>query len=177
MSTRSAGWTRWVTVALLATTGCRAVLQTAVVGAALVVGTAGFVGYGVYKGGAAIVSGVGSAGSAVAGTVKKGHKAVVISRGTLKAQFEHEIAEIHPAAIAVMRESGFTRITGDHDALQGSIQARTSSGDEVLVNLTLVEKGLTAVKIRIGDGNLKQSEYLYDEILARINAEDGGDES
>ncbi|CAA6678590.1 MULTISPECIES: DUF3568 family protein [unclassified Lentimonas] len=149
-------------------TSCRLLVNTAVVG----VGVVGLAGYGVYKGGEAVVSTVGDAGSAVGDAVGGTHDSVVVSRGTLKMKSKYSVTLLYHAASKACQNAEFNSITGQKDALSGQVHAKTSSNENVLVTLEMLEKGVTAVQIRIGDGNLKQSEYLYDQMLTLL-----GDES
>ncbi len=165
--------------------GCRLVVGTAVVGTYVVVGAAGLAGYTVYKGGEAVVSTVykggeavvstvGSVGSSATDSIQRRQEAVAVSRGTLKAKCDYTIAELYPATMIALEEAGFEDIAGRQDALTGTIQARAPSSGNVTVEFELLSKELTALKIRVGGGNLEQSEYLYDRILSTAAASKGG---
>jgi hypothetical protein len=165
-------------VALVLTTAvtlgsCRLIVGTVAVGAAVVVGTVGLVGYTVYKGGEWVVKGVASVGSSTGKAVKDKHNQIVVSRGTLKAKIQHPIGVLYPAAEAVMKESGFLGVRGAWDSLIGRLTAKTSSGESVSVKLELLKENLTAIEILVGSGNLKQSEFLYDRILSTAAKETG----
>lgn len=175
-------------IVITAFTGCKAVLGTAVVGTAVAAGTAGLAGYAVYKSGEAVVStagsvgssvasGVGSVGSSTKATVQNKRHTVVVSRGTFKAKTGHAVAALYPAARTVLEEAGFKDVFGKQDSLAGAVRAKTAFDDDVIVTFKLLEKDLTAVEIRIGDGNLQQSEYIYDQILATVAAGNRGGQS
>lgn len=162
-----------LTIVLTATVllgSCRLIVGTAAVTTAAVVGTVGLVGYSVYKGGEWVVKGVASVGSSTGKAVSNKRKQIVISRGTLKAKAEHTVPELYAATERVLQGSGFTGISGARDALFGKLRAQTSSGENVYVTLELLEARLTAIEIRVGDGNLKQAEFLYDQVLATVGA-------
>ena len=110
---------------------------------------------------------------AVAGAVKKKHRSIVISRGTLKVECSFPIASIYPVAEKVFFEARFKKIGGTHDALSGALTAWNNKNERVTVKLTLVKKNLTAMEILIGEGNVKQSKYLHDEIVAKLTAAKG----
>lgn len=149
-------------VLTLAVSGCRLAANTVALGTAVAVGVVGAVGYTVYKGGEAVVSGVGSVGSSA--------KSFVVSDGALKAESAHTIAELFPAARTVLVEAGFKGVVGKQDALDGVLRAKTAFGEDVLVTFTLLELHLTSVEIKVGDGNLQQSEFLYDQMHAKIGS-------
>jgi hypothetical protein len=149
-------------------------VSTVALGTVVVVGTAGFAGYTIYKGGEAVVSGARSVGSSVKKAVKKEPKSIVVSGGTFKVTTEHTIAELYPQVEIVFSEAGFTEFSGYKDALEATAQARTSSSGWATVRLELIEKNVTAVEIRVGEGSLKKSEYLYDQILSKVNANKKG---
>ena len=160
--------------------GCWVIRDTVVLSTAVVVGTAGLAGYtvykggeAVYKGGEAVVSKAGEVGSSATKSIQKKHDAVVVSRGTLKAKCKYTIAEIYPATRIALREAGFTDISGRQDALTGAVQARTAFNEVVTVKFELLSKERTTVEIRIGSGDLKKSEYLYDQILGAAAATKG----
>ena len=159
-----------ILIALLVTIGCRAIVGTAVVGTAVVVGTAGLAGYTVYKGGEAVVSTVGSVGASTKNTVQKKHKSVVVSRGTFKTQCDYSVEKLYPVAKRVLIDAGFKELKGKHDAMAAVIRGKTAFGDDVVVAFKLLEKDLSAVQVRIGEGHLKQSEYLYDLILTALDS-------
>lgn len=168
--------------ALLGLAGCKTIATAAVVSVAVVVGAAGYVGYGAYKAGKVVVTKIGDVGSSAKDAVQKGHKSVVMSRGTLKSEADYSVGELYAAARTVMHDASFFAIEGSSDALTGSVSATTTSNEKVLVTFALIKKDLTSIEIRIGNGNLKQSEYIYDQILAmakanRAAANTGGDES
>jgi len=161
--------------AIAGLSACRAVAATAIVGTAAVVGGVYYVGYGVYKGGEAVVTTVGDAGAAVGGAVSGGYKSVVVSNGTFKAETNYTIAELYPATGTVFMEAGFRSIGGKHDALNGTRTAKTSQGEDVSVKFELLGEGATQVVILIGDGNLKQSQFILDRMLAKVaEAKKGG---
>ncbi len=147
--------------------GCRILILPV----ALAVGAVGLVGYTVYKCGEAVVTTVGNAGSAVAGGVKNTHKSMVISRGTLKVKVDHTVEEVYVVAEQVMIESKFTSRNGSYDSLKGKLTAM-SGAEAVTITMKLLEKDRTAVTILVGKGNVKQAEYLHDEILLRLKAKD-----
>jgi hypothetical protein len=153
--------------------GCRLIAGTVVLATAVVVGTVGLAGYTVYKGGEAVVSGVGSVGSSTKQAVASTNEAIVVSRGTLKAKCKHSVTELYPAAETALWSAGFTGVAGSHDALTGALNARTSLGKNVIVGLKLIDKDRTAVTILVGDGDLRQSEYLYDQMLVLVKAKKG----
>lgn len=155
---------------LLALTGCRLIY----VPVALTLGAVGLTGYTVYKGGEAVVTAVGDAGSATTGAVKSKQQSMVVSRGTLEVKCPYPIARIYPVAEEVFRESGLTGIKGSHDALAGKLTARNSSAELVTVKFELLGDNLTAVAILVGGGNLKQSEYLHDVIMTKLTTGDDG---
>lgn len=194
-------------VVVMGVNACRALVGTAVLGTAVVVGTAGLAGYTVYKSGEAVATAAGSVGSSAVGsigsigsvvgstgssavgsvgstmgsvgsatkaTVKRQHRAVVVSRGTFKATCEYPIPELYPTTKRVLEEADFKDVFGGQDSLAGALHAKTSFDEHVSVTFELLEKDLTAVEVRIGDGNLPQSEYLYDLILAALAADYGG---
>lgn len=136
---------------------CRVLVGTAVVGTAAV----GLAGYGVYKGGEAVVTTAGDAGSAVG-------KSVVMSGGTFKVKSEESVAVLYYAASNSFQAAGFHSVTGQKDAFSGQVQGKTRENETVLATFEMLDGGKTQVKILVGDGNLKQSEYLYDDMLARI---------
>ena len=140
--------------------GCGLLVGTVIVGTAAVVGTVGAAGYTVYKGGEAVVSGVGSVGSSA--------KSLVVSDGTLKAECGYSVVELYDAAQSVLRSSDFTHIKGAKDSLYGEITARTAFSDGVSVKFKLLKESLTSVEIKIGEGNLKQAEYIYDKMLTIV---------
>jgi hypothetical protein len=160
-------------VSLIGLSGCQFILGTAALGTAVVVGTAGVAGYTVYKGGEAVVSTAGAAGSSTMNAFQNKHNEVMVSRGTLKTKCRHKVANLYSATMTVFREEGFTDIQGRQDGLQGTISARTVFNKAVSVDLYLLSKKRTAVEIRIGGGNIKQSEYLYDQILRAVAADAG----
>ncbi|MBT7303102.1 MAG: DUF3568 family protein [Victivallales bacterium] len=162
--------TRLAMVGVLALSGCRLVVGTALVGTAVVVSTAGVAGYKVYKSGEKVVSAVGGVGSSTKGAVQKRQKAVAMSRGTFKVNCEYGIAELHPATERALAAAGFRDIGGRQDSLAGEIHAKTALDESVSVRLEFLSQNLTAVEIKIGAGNLKQSEYIYDHILAAAAA-------
>ncbi len=179
MKTRRRSFVVALPLVALVISGCRAVLGTAVIGTAVVVGTVGLAGYGVYKSGEAVVSTVGSVGSTVGSTVgsvgsstkqaaANKHQSVVVSRGTLKVQANHSITELYPAAEWVFEGAGFTEVEGRHDALAAVLIGKTAFKHDVTVILKLVKQDVTAVSIRIGGGNLEQSQYLYQQMLATV---------
>jgi hypothetical protein len=157
-------------LAALLLSGCRILVNTAVIGTAVVVGTVGLVGYTVYKGGEAVVTTVGSVGSSATGAVKGHQESVTVSRGTFTTACKYAITDLNPAAELVLKRAGFKGVIGAQDALAGSVLAKTAFGENVSVKFALLEKGRTSVAIRIDGGNLKQSEYIYDQILATVAA-------
>ena len=168
-------WARLSLFTLIGLSACRAIAATAIVGTAAVVGSVYYVGYGVYKGGEAVVTTVGDAGSAVGGAVTGGYQSVVVSNGTLKARSEYPIAELYAATGEVFRDAGFRQVGGKHDALNGVRTAKTSQGDEVSVKFSLLDDATTEVVILIGDGNLKQSQFIFDRMIAEAaKARKGG---
>jgi hypothetical protein len=154
--------------AALTAGGCRLLVNTVAITTVAVVGTVGLAGYTVYKGGEAVVTTVGSAGEAVGNK----RKSVVMSRGTLKAKAEHSVPDLYASSVQVLHIAGFNSVRGEKDALSGVLKANTATGEEVELNFSLLKAGLTAVEIRVGKGDLKQSEFLYDQILTLT-----GDES
>jgi hypothetical protein len=154
----------WITILLLAlgTTGCGILL----VSTAAVVGVVGVAGYTVYKGGEAVVSGVESVGSSA--------KSLVVSDGVLKAKCDYPVDDLYAASSDVLREAGFTITGGAHDSLAGEIRARTVLNEAVLVTFELLDEDLTLVEIKVGDGNLEQSEFLYEQMLAKVVVGEGG---
>jgi len=153
---------RWgILLALgLAATGCGLVVGTVAVGTAVVVGTVGAVGYTVYKGGEAVVSGVESVGSSA--------KSLVVSDGNLEAEADYSVPELHDSAQAVMKEIDFRDIQGTRDGMSGALRATTALGERVDVRFQLVKEDRTSIRIRIGDGNIAQAEILYDRTIARL---------
>lgn len=137
--------------------GCKAIVGTAIVGTTVV----GVAGYGVYKGGEAVVTTAGDAGAAVG-------KSVTMSSGTFKVKSTESVAVLYYAASKSFQAAGFHSVTGQKDALSGQVQAMTRENETVLATFEMLDGGETQVRIQVGDGNLKQSEYLYDDMLAKI---------
>ena len=162
----------FVIVAAVGLSACRLVLGTAILGTTAVVGTAYYAGHTVYEGGEAVASGVASAGSSAKDSVQDGYESIVVSRGTLEVRSKHPIEALYPAAEQVLREAGFGEVDGRRDVLAGELHATTASGEPVFVGVRLHDSYSTDVVIRIGDGNLKQSEDLYDRMLAIVEADE-----
>lgn len=154
--------------ALAGLSACRAIAATAVISTAAVVGGVYYVGYGVYKGGEAVVTTVGDAGSAVGGAVTGSYQSVVVSNGTLRAKSEYAVAELYAATGDVFRDAGFRQVGGKYDALNGVRTAKTSQGVDVTVKYELLDDATTEVSILIGEGNLKQSQFIFDRMIAKI---------
>jgi hypothetical protein len=152
---------------ILGMNGCMAVVGTVALGTAAVVGTVGLAGYTVYKGGEAVVTTTGN-------VVSKSHKSVVMSRGTLKAECEYSVSALYDAGVLVLKSSGFKNLTGRKDILAGALRALTAFDEEVLVTFEAKAQGVTAVLVRIGEGNLKQSELIYDYILRTVENSTSG---
>jgi hypothetical protein len=176
MNTRTTALTALV-LALGLGPACAVVAGTAVLGTTAVVGGAGAVGYTVYKGGEAVVGGVASASSSTAKAVKDEHRSIVISRGTLETKTDYSVEELHTAGQHVLEVNGFTQIEGKWDFLAGKLGALSASGQRVQMEFELLEDDRTEVRILIGDGNLEQSEALFDRMVATIEANRGGSES
>lgn len=175
MRTIQIKWAGLSVLTLVGLSACRAIAATAIVGTAAVVGGAYYVGYGVYKGGEAVVTTVGDAGSAVGGAVTGGYQSVVVSNGTLKAKSEYQIADLYFGTGEVFRDAGFRQVGGQYDALNGERTAKNSKGDEVSVKFSLLDDATTEVTILIGDGNLKQSQFIFDRMVAETaKAKKGG---
>ena len=160
----------FVLLAALGLPGCRAIVGTVAIGTAAVVGTVGLAGYTVYKGGEAAVSAVGAVGT----STKKTVDSVVVSKGTLKTKSKYSVSELYPAAVTVLEQAGFQDARGRQDSLTGQLRAKTAFNEDVYVAFKLLEKNRTAVEILVGDGNLKQSEYLYDQMLALLAENEKG---
>ena len=167
MRTKTPGRAAIAILAIVAMNGCRAIAGTAVLGTAVVVGTAGLAGYTVYKGGEAVASAAGAAGRST-------KEAIVVSRGTLKAKCKYSVSELYPAAETVLKRAGFTDVHGKRDALAGILNAKTSFKEDVIIEMKLIDKKRTAVEILVGSGNLRQSEYLYDRMLGTAAARKKG---
>ena len=60
------------------------------------------------------------------------------------------------------------------DALAAEIRASTTFDEAVSLKLPLIETGVTEVVIRVGDGNLGQSEHLLDRMLATLAGDKSG---
>jgi hypothetical protein len=149
----------------LAATGCGLLVSTAVVGTAVVVGTVGAVGYTVYKGGEAVVSGVAAVGS--------GAKSLVVSDGTLETEADHSIEQLYCAAQSVMKEADFRNIQGTKDGMSGVLSASTAFSEPVEVKFRLVKENRTSIAIKVGDGNLEQAELIHDRMLAKLGIAGG----
>lgn len=171
-------------IALIATvgtlfTGCRIISGTVWLCTVLVVGVAGAVGFTVYKtgetvydGGKAVVSAVGDTGSAASNSVSEGYNAIVISQGTFKVKRKNTVKELYDAFMTVLERAGFKITSNKYDELAGIITADTVMKEKVLVKFKLIDENATALEFRIGKGDLKQSEYLYNQAIAELPADD-----
>jgi hypothetical protein len=163
MAAKTSGLKELMALLLVIASGCRAIVGTVAIATVAVVGVVGLVGYTAYKGGEAVVSGAEVAGKSV-------KNAVTFSNATFKTKSGHSLSVFYPAAETVLRRAGFVGVVGRQDALAGSVSAKTLSGEDVTVELKLIDKDRTSVAIQVGRGDLRQSEYLYDEML-RLLAE------
>ncbi len=150
-----------VAVLGLLSAGCRILVGAA----AVAVGTAGLVGYGVYKTGEAAVTGVGSAVS----SVTKGSRSVVFMNGEFKATCDGTVNEVWLASASTFKVSGFEAPTGDRDALSGHLAATTSDDETITLKLEAFGQNQTELRLRIGEaGNLQKSETLYHLIVRQL---------
>lgn len=161
-------WYPILLFSLLTLAGCGLVVGTAVVGTGVAVGTVGLAGYGVYKGGESVVSSVGSIGASSNQSTKH-HQSVVASKGVFKTKSNHSIPALYAAAESTLKSSGFYDVRGQIDGLQAKLLGVTPQGRRIAVQLSLIDAKLTAVQINIEDGTLKQSEYVYDQILSNLS--------
>ena len=147
---------------VLGLTGCRTIVGTAVMATVAAVTVVGATGYGIYKGGESVAT---SVGSALSSKESKKSSTVTIYKNTFSAKPGYSVPQLHKATINVYEKSGFKAVSSKGDALKGRILAKTETGVDVSVKFELLSKDKTSIQIKIGGGNLAQSEYLYDQIL------------
>lgn len=131
-------------------------------GTAVVVGTAGVVGYSVYEGGESVVTGVGNL--AGGGDSKEG-ETVVFSGKVLKAECHGSVEEVWLATASALRQANFDSLTGDYDLLSGVINARTWDQRPVTIRFKSLEPDRTGIWVWTGpEGDLKASEKILKQI-------------
>ena len=144
-------------------------LSCFVSGCGIIYGAAGAValtGYTVYKGGEIIVV---STKEAVTSGFEDA-EAVMFADGELKTQCPANVQKVYQATAKVLEDLKFSSIRGDHDALSGTLKARTHDREKIVVKLERVDDGNTSFNLKIGRrGDLKNSEMIYDHTVAMIN--------
>lgn len=151
----------WVSCVALAglLSGCRLLVFTV----AATVGVIGLAGYGVYKAGDAVVTGVGKAGKATA--------SVIFFNGDFKTQCPGDVKTVWNAANQACGNAGFRKLKGSYDALSGKLTALTRDGTEISIKLSSIDPQTTEIKIRVGvTGDLKMSETIHGLILQQLPA-------
>jgi hypothetical protein len=146
--------------------GCQ-VIGAVVVGAASVVGLAG---YAVYKTGEAVVTGVSKAGSAVAaGTTAA--VSVIFFNGDFKTSYQGDVQTVWTSARQAFYKALFVEIKGSFDALSGELTAKTREGTDVRLKLKSINPQSTEASIRVGvTGDMKTSETIHGLILQELSA-------
>lgn len=100
---------------------------------------------------------VAAAGAATAG--------VVWVRGALETHHERDLARVHRATQAALKELEFAIITDRKSAIDAEVVARTALDKKVTVTLKQVTPNTTKMSIRVG---LMGDEAMSNLILARI---------
>ena len=150
--------------------GCSLITGAVALGSLVVVGTASLVGYTVYKGGEAVYDG----GKAVTSSLLPDDKdeendaLIIYSHGIMKTKEKENISDVYTSFTEAISEAGFKITTNKHDKLSGVIKAETVTKDVITVRLELISKKLTSIEIKVGSGNLKQSEYIYNEAVKKL---------
>ncbi|VGO22489.1 DUF3568 family protein [Pontiella sulfatireligans] len=139
--------------------GCKLLLITS----AVAIGAVGLAGYGVYKAGDAVVTGVGNVGKATA--------SVMFFNGDYKTQCDFNVETVWKAANLACQKAGFGEIDGSYDALSGKLTAKTRDGAEITIKLKSIDPQTTEIEIRVGvTGDLEMSETIHGLILQRLPA-------
>jgi hypothetical protein len=126
------------------------------------VGVVGLAGYGVYKTGETVVTGVGKAGKATG--------SVIFFNGDFKTQYDGDVRTVWTASGRAFQKAGFGEIRGSFDALSGGLTAKTREGTEISLKLKSISPQSTEISIRVGvTGNLKVSETVHGLILQELH--------
>ena len=165
--------------------GCRLISGIVAFCSFIVVGTAGLVGFTVYKSGEAVVDGGKSVATAVGDLAKSDDKTdenknddkspFVYSHGILKTKEMVKVTNLYKAFLNVVNKAGFKIITKKHDQFGALIKAETAMRDNVTIKLELLEENLTSIQIQVGRGNIKQSEFIYNQAIKNLLTNKGAE--
>lgn len=137
------------------------------VGVVTVAAAVGLAGYAVYKTGDAAVTGVGKAGEAVTSGTKSVAKTVIYANGELRVEYPYDVRSVWLVSGRVLRESGFSDVTGSFDALSGLLSAKTREGADVALKMQLLPSRLTELRIRVGVRGDMVAAELIDSLIQR----------